>query len=114
MMPHMMANLKFEDKLQIMGNMMPKMMNDFTFEQRIQMMKKMMPMMMKDIDSNQMKEMMNHMMPMMMNIMEEKEIEVLHMMELMCPKCISIASTKISAVDKQKLKKQMSEIFEKI
>ena len=114
MMPHMMANLTFEEKLKLMEKMMPLMMDDFTFEQKMQMMMKMMPMMMKDIDMGQMDGMMDTMMPTMMNMMQEKGIDMFKMMQMMCPKCFSVATAQATSEDKEKLKNQMSEVLTKL
>ena len=114
MMPHMMASLTFEEKLKLMEKMMPPMMDDFTFEQKMQMMMKMMPMMMKDIDMGQMDGMMDTMMPTMMNMMQEKGIDMFQMMKMMCPKCLSVATSNASEDDKKVLKSQMSEVFSTI
>jgi hypothetical protein len=94
--------------------MMPLMMDDFTFEQKMQMMMKMMPMMMKDIDMSQMDSRMDSMMPTMMNIMQEKSIDIFQMMKTMCPKCVSVATSQATSEDKLKLKEQMSEVFAKL
>ncbi len=114
MMPHMMSNLTFEEKLKLMEKMMPLMMADFTFEQKMQMMMKMMPMMMKDIDMGQMDGMMDTMMPTMMNMMQEKGIDMFQMMKMMCPKCLSVATSNASEDDKKELKSQMSKVFSTI
>ena len=114
MMPHMMANLTFEEKTQLMEKMMPLMMGDMTFEQKMQMMMKMMPLMMKDIDMNQMDGMMDTMMPTMMNKMQDSGMDMLSMMRMMCPKCVSVATAQATPEDKVKLKNQMSEVFAKL
>jgi hypothetical protein len=114
MMPHMMANLTFEEKLKLMEKMMPLMMDDFTFEQKMQMMMKMMPMMMKDIDMGKMDGMMDIMMPTMMNMMQEKGIDMFQMMKMMCPKCVSVATSNASEGDKKELKSKMLEVFSTI
>jgi hypothetical protein len=77
-------------------------------------MEKMMPMMMKDIDMDQMDSMMDTMIPTMMNMMREKGIDIFQMMEKMCPKCVSVATSRTTTEDKENLKKQMAEVFEKL
>jgi hypothetical protein len=51
------------------------------------------------------------MMPMMMNVMEQKGIDMFQMMEMMCPKCISVATAKASDEAKDKLKQKMTNVF---
>jgi hypothetical protein len=114
MMPHMMVNLTIEEKLKLMEKMMPLMMDDFTFEQKMQMMMKIMPMMMKDIDMGQMDGMMDMMMPTMMNMMQDKGIYMFQMMKMMCPKCLSVATSNASEDDKKELKSQMSEVLSSV
>jgi hypothetical protein len=114
MMPHMMSNLTFEEKMKMMQKMMPLMMEDLTMENKMTMMQIMMPLMMKDIEMSQMDNMMDTMMPTMMNQMLEKGINMFDMMRMMCPKCVSLATSQASDEDKQKLKSDMTEIFSKI
>jgi hypothetical protein len=78
------------------------------------MMKRMMPMMIKDIDVGRMDGMMDTMMPTMMNMMQEKGIDMFRMMKMMCPKCVSVATSQATGEDKVKLKEQMSEVFAKL
>ena len=70
-----------------------------------------MAMMMSDIEMEQMYGMMDTMMPTMMNMMEQKGIDVLQMMEMMCPKCYSVATAKASDEAKDKLKQNMTNVF---
>jgi hypothetical protein len=74
----------------------------------------MMPMMMKDMDISQMENMMDTMMPTMMNQMQEKGINMFDMMRMMCPKCVSVATSHATDKEKEKLKSDMNEIFSKI
>jgi hypothetical protein len=81
------------------------------------MMKKMMPMMSGTIEKMEFTEkekMMDTMMPTMMNQMQEKGINMFEMMRMMCPKCVSVATSQASEADKQKLKTDMIEVFSKI
>ena len=117
MMPMMsgtMRKMEFVEKEKMMDTMMPHMMANMSFEEKMQMMSKMMPIMMEDIDMNQMDTMMDTMMPTMMNTMQEKGIEIFQMMKMMCPKCLSVATSKSSADDKDALKAHMSEVFANI
>ena len=114
MMPMMSGTIEKMDiveKEKMMDTMMPHMMANMSFEEKMQMMSKMMPLMMEDIDMDQMDKMMDTMMPTMMNMMEQKGIEMFQMMKMMCPKCLSVATSKASADDKDALKVQMSEVF---
>jgi len=117
MMPMMsgtMEKMDFVEKEKMMDTMMPHMMANMSFEEKMQMMSKMMPLMMEDIEKNQMDTMMDTMMPTMMNMMQEKGIEMFLMMKMMCPKCLSVATSKASEDDKNILKSQMSEVFANI
>jgi hypothetical protein len=81
------------------------------------MMQKMMPMMsgtIEKMDLVEKEKMMDTMMPHMMNMMQKKGIEMLQMMKMMCPKCLSVATSKASEGDKLVLKSQMSEVFDNI
>jgi hypothetical protein len=78
------------------------------------MMQTMMPMMMKDMDISQMENMMDTMMPTMMNQMLEKGINMVDMMRMMCPKCVSIATSQASDEDKKKMKSDMTGVFSRI
>ena len=81
------------------------------------MMQKMMPMMSGTIgkmDFVEKEKMMDTMMPTMMNMMHKKGIEMLQMMKMMCPKCLSVATSKASEDDKVVFKSQMSEVFANI
>ena len=114
MMPMMSGTIEkmdFAEKEKMMNQMMPHMMVNLTFEEKMQMMRKMMPLMMQDIDMNQMDNMMDTMMPTMMNMMQQKGIDMFQMMKMMCPKCLSVATSHASEDDKNKLKAQMSKIF---
>ena len=117
MMPMMsgtMGKMDFAEKERMMDTMMPHMMVNMSFEEKMQMMSKMMPLMMEDIDMNQMDKMMDTMMPTMMNMMQKKGIEMFQMMKMMCPKCLSVATSKASEDDKIILKSQISEVFANI
>ena len=114
MMPHMMSNMSMDEKLKMMQKMMPVMMKEMTMEDKMTMMQTMMPMMMKDLDLSEMEKMMNTMMPTMMNQVQKNGIQVFDMMRLMCPKCVSIASSDASEADKRQLEKDMKEIFSNI
>jgi hypothetical protein len=94
--------------------MMPHMMANMSFEEKMKLMSKMMPIMMQDININQMDKMMDTMMPTMMNVMQEKGIDMVQMMKMMCPKCVSVATSNVSQDDKNNLKLQMSELFANI
>ena len=48
------------------------------------------------------------------SMMQEKGIEMFQMMKMMCPKCLSVATSKVSEDDKTLLKSQMSEVFANI
>jgi hypothetical protein len=61
-----------------------------------------------------MDKMMQKMMPPMMNQMQEKGINMFEMMRMMCPKCVSVATSQASDEDKDKLKSDMTEVFSKI
>ncbi len=81
------------------------------------MMQKMMPMMsgtMEKMDFVEKENMMDTMMPTMMNVMQQKGIEMFQMMKMMCPKCLSVATSNASEDDKNILKSHMSEVFENI
>ena len=115
MMPMMSGTIEkmdFVEKENMMGTMMPYMMANMSFEEKMQMMSKMMPLMMEDIDMDQMDTMMDTMMPAMMNMMQQKGIEMFQMMKMMCPKCLSVATSNASEDDKNILKSQMSEVFD--
>ena len=117
MMPMMSGTMKkmdFVEKEKMMDTMMPHMMANMSFEEKMQMMSKMMPVMMEDIDMTQMDTMMDTMMPTMMNMMQQKGIEMFQMMQMMCPKCLSVATSEASDSDKDALKAQMSEVFANI
>ena len=117
MMPMMsgtMEKMDFIEKEKMMDTMMPHMMANMSFEEKMQMMSKMMPLMMEDIDMDQMDKMMDTMMPTMMNMMQQKGIEMFQMMKMMCPKCLSVATSNASEDDKNILKSHMSEVFENI
>ena len=77
-------------------------------------MQTMMPTMMKDMDMSQMDNMMDTLMPTMMNQMQEKGINMFEMMRMMCPKCVSVATSQASDEDKEKLKSDMTEVFSNI
>jgi hypothetical protein len=117
MMPMMsgtIEKMEFSEKEEMMGTMMPRMMSNLSMEEKMKMMQKMMPMMMKDMDISQMENMMDTMMPTMMNQMQEKGINLFDMMRMMCPKCVSVATSQASDEDKKKLKSDMTEVFAKI
>ena len=117
MMPMMSGTIEkmdFAEKNKMMDTMMPHMMANMSFEEKMQMMRKMMPLMMQDVDMNQMDEMMDTMMPTMMNMMQQKGIDMFQMMEKMCPKCLSVATSNASEDDKTKLKLQMTKVFSNI
>jgi hypothetical protein len=97
-----------------MNKMMPHMMSNLTMDEKKNMMQTMMPMMMKDMDKSQMENMMDTMMPTMMNQMLEKGINMLEMMRIMCPKCVTVATSQASDEDKKTLKSEMTEVFSKI
>jgi hypothetical protein len=117
MMPMMSGTIEkmdFVEKEKMMDTMMPHMMGNMSFEEKMHMMSKMMPLMMEDIEMNQMDKMMDTMMPTMMNTMQQKGIEMFEMMKKMCPKCLSVATSKVSEEDKNIFKSQMSEVFANI
>ena len=117
MMPMMsgtIEKMEFVEKEKMMDTMMPHMMANMSFDEKMQMMSKMMPVMMEDIDMDQMDTMMDTMMPTMMNTMQQKGIEMFQMMKMMCPKCLTVATSNVSEDDKNALKSQMSEIFANI
>ena len=117
MMPMMsgsMEKMSFPEKNEMMDKMMPHMMANLTFEEKLKLMEMMMPMMMKDIDMSQMDSMMDTMMPTMMNTMQNKGIDMFKMMQMMCPKCLSVVTAQASSEDKEKLKNQMSEVLTKL
>ena len=110
MMPMMngtIENMSFQEKEEMMVRMMPRMMSNLSFEEKMRLMSKMMPMMMADVEQGEMEEMMDTMMPMMMDTMKEKGVEVVEMMQLMCPKCLSVVSSGASEEEKTKLKEEM-------
>jgi hypothetical protein len=114
MMPMMSGTIEkmdFAEKENMMNQMMPHMMVNLTFEEKMKLMRKMMPLMLQDIDMNQMDKMMDTMMPTMMNMMQQKGIDMFQMIKMMCPKCVSVATSNASEDDKNKLKSQMSKIF---
>ncbi len=113
MMP-MMGNLTMEEKMQIMKKMMPEMMKDMSMKDRMEMMRTMMPEMMKNVKKEEMGEMMDAMMPVMMERMEEKGIRMTEMMQMMCPKCISVATAKATGEEKEELKSKMQGYFSRI
>jgi hypothetical protein len=47
-------------------------------------------------------------------MMQEKGINMFEMMRMMCPKCVSVATSQASNEDKEKLKSDMTEIFSRI
>jgi hypothetical protein len=117
MMPMMsgtIEKMEYEEKEEMMDQMMPHMLANMTFEEKMKMMSKMMPFMMEDIDPSQMSKMMDTMMPMMMGVMEKKGIKMMDMMQMMCPKCISVATSNASGNEKKKLKEQMTRSFSSI
>jgi hypothetical protein len=111
MMSGSIEKMEFSDKEQMMEQMMPHMMANMTFEDKMNMMRKMMPLMMADVKPDEMERMMDTMMPIMMNVMQDKGVKPLQMMRLMCPKCISFATSDASAKDKKELKSEMSKLF---
>ena len=117
MMPMMSGTIEkmdFVEKEKMMDTMMPHMMANMSFEEKMQMMSKMMPLMMEEVDMDQMDKMMDTMMPTMMNMMQQKGIEMFQMMKMMCPKCLSVATSNASEEDKKILQSQMSEVFDNI
>ncbi len=117
MMPMMSGTIEkmdFAEKEKMMDTMMPHMMANMSFEEKMEMMRKMMPLMMQDVDMNQMDNMMDTMMPTMMKMMQQQGIDMFQMMKMMCPKCVSVATSNASEDDKNKLKLQMSEVFSNI
>ncbi len=114
MMPMMsgtIEKMEYAEKEKMMDQMMPHMMVNMTFEEKMKLMRKMMPLMMEDIEMNQMDGMMDTMMPTMMNMMEQRGIDMLEMMKIMCPKCLSVATSNASMEDKKQLKSQITEVF---
>jgi hypothetical protein len=114
MMPMMSGTIEkmdFAEKEDMMDTMMPHMMANMSFEEKMQMMRKMMPLMMQDIDMDQMDDMMDTMMPMMMDMMQQKGMDMIQMMKMMCPKCLSVATADASEEDKNELKSQMLRAF---
>jgi hypothetical protein len=114
MMPAMSGTIEkmdFPEKETMMDQMMPHMLANLTFEERMALMQKMMPSMMQDIEPSQMEAMMDTMMPLMMNMMEQKGIDVFRMMEMMCPKCVSVATSGASEDERSRLKAQMLRVF---
>jgi hypothetical protein len=76
------------------------------------MMQKMMPMMsgtIRNMEFVEKEKMMDTMMPHMMANMSFEE-----KMQMMCPKCLSVATSEVSESDKDALKAQMSEVFANI
>ncbi len=117
MMPMMsgtIGKMEFSEKERMMDQMMPHMMTNMSFEEKMQMMGNMMPLMMQDVDMNQMDKMMDKMMPTMMNMMQQKGIDMFQMMKMMCPKCISVATSNASEDDRRELKSQMAEALSSI
>ncbi len=117
MMPMMSGTIEkmdFAEKEKMMDTMMPHMMANMSFEEKMQMMQKMMPSMMQDVDMNQMDNMMDTMMPTMMKMMQQQGIDMFQMMKMMCPKCVSVATSNASEHDKNELKTQMSKAFSNI
>ncbi len=117
MMPMMNGTIEkmdYIEKEKMMDTMMPHMMANMSFEEKMQMMSKMMPLMMEEIDMDQMDTMMDTMMPTMMNTMQQKGIEMIQMMKMMCPKCLSVATSNASEEDKKILQSQISEVFDNI
>jgi hypothetical protein len=49
-----------------------------------------------------------------MDQMQEKGINIFEMMQKMCPKCVSVATSQASNEEKEKLKTDMQEVFSKI
>jgi hypothetical protein len=81
------------------------------------MMKKMMPMMsgsIEKMDYVEKENMMDTMMPTMMNMMQQKGIDMFQMMKMMCPKCMSVATSNASEEEKSDLKSYMSKVFSNI
>ena len=117
MMPMMsgtIEKMEFGEKEKMMDTMMPHMMANMSFEEKMKMMQKMMPLMMQDVDMNQMGKMMDTMIPMMMDMMQHKGIDMFQMMKMMCPKCVSVATSKASEDEKSELKSQMLKVFSNI
>ena len=117
MMPMMsgtIEKMEFGEKEKMMDQMMPRMMASLSFEEKMELMRKMMPVMMQDIDRDQMDGMMDTMMPTMMNMMQQKGIDMFEMMKMMCPRCLSVATSDASEEEKIKLKSEMTEIFSNI
>jgi hypothetical protein len=54
------------------------------------------------------------MMPAMMNIMQQKNIDIFQMMKMMCPKCVSVATSNASEADKNNLKSEILKVFSNI
>ncbi len=114
MMPMMSGTIEkmdFDEKEKMMNSMMPHMLANMSFEEKMQMMSSMMPLMMEDIKMDQMDKMMDAMMPMMLKMMEQKGIDMFQMMEMMCPKCLSVATAKASEEAKNELKSKMFDVF---
>jgi hypothetical protein len=117
MMPMMsgtIESMEFTEKEEMMGSMMPHMMANMSTEEKMKMMQKMMPMMMADMDISQMDTMMETMMPLMMEQMKAKGISAVDMMQKMCPRCISLASSNASEEEKEILKTDVQKVFTKI
>jgi hypothetical protein len=114
MMPMMSGTIEkfdYAEKEKMMNQMMPHMLSNMSIEEKMKMMSKMMPLMMQDIDMEDMEKMMDTMMPSMMDMMQQKGIDIFQMMKMMCPKCVSVATSNASEEDKSKLKSQMAEVF---
>ena len=117
MMPLMSGTIEkfdYAEKEKMMDQMMPHMLSNMTIEEKMKMMSKMMPLMMQEIDMNDMNKMMDTMMPAMMEMMQQKGIDMFQMMKMMCPKCVSVATSNASEKDKSRLESQMVEVFANI
>jgi hypothetical protein len=117
MMPMMSGTIgrfDYAEKEKMMDKMMPHMLSNMTIEEKMKMMSKMMPLMMQNIDMNDMEKMMDTMMPSMIEMMQQKGIDVFQMMNMMCPKCVLVATSNFSEEDKSRLKSQMADVFANI
>lgn len=101
-------------KIELMEAMLPYLMSNMTFEDKSKMMTRMMPTVMKGADVETVDRIMDSLMPILVDIMKDAGFNLFELMERMCPKCVSAATSQASTKEKKKLRAQMTKVFEKI
>jgi hypothetical protein len=92
----------------MMEKMMPNMMEDLEFEQKLELMKKMMPNMMAKFDVDQIPLLMESMMPEMIKSMHEKGFDCTKVMPKMMPLCVKTATEGKTEEEKNSLVEEIT------